>query len=382
MNRVAICIGSTLLLGAVSSCIAFPPIAILPVAGVTPVAPDKVIAPENAKQLSALTEMTVEGAGPIAALIFQADGKSLSVAYANENRFRRWDLATGTLTRSFEITPITLGGASFDASGGLLATSAGALWDEHKFDDDFPGYQVWDTVTATNLLKTNNYYNSALTRHIFSDVRRTPDGRWLLTILNSADDVVRGLSTLVIRGVATGEVGDAYINFARRRGEDDFNVVAFDASGEYFAAADEAGKVAIFKFLPPRYPSEAYAVVRQPDGAGIRPLALAFDRRRHWLAMVRGDYLTVWDLQANRQNPAMEVVMPNRNSPTASLAFNPAGDLLAIGSAMGWQLWDVAKQTKLAEHLGTPTYAVAFNRQGHLFGTGDDRGVVTIWGLP
>ena len=49
------------------------------------------------------------------------------------------------------------------------------------------------------------------------------------------------MKTIFIIGVSPNDVvGDGYVNFNRQPEEDDFDVLAFDLQGEFFAAADES----------------------------------------------------------------------------------------------------------------------------------------------
>jgi WD40 repeat protein len=158
-------------------------------------------------------------------------------------------------------------------------------------------------------------------------------------------------------------------------------VIAFDVQGEFFAAADESGKVAVYPFRPPAYPKQAYAVIEKPSRLGPRPLALAFDQRRRWLAGVRGTELIVWNLQSPWYERQLEVAVGSVSGLTASLAFDPSGNLLGVGTANGWQIWDVKDKKLLAQGTGQ-VYAVTFSPDGRLFAWGDANGVVHLWGVP
>jgi WD40 repeat protein len=210
----------------------------------------------------------------------------------------------------------------------------------------------------------------------------SPDGDWVLMISTSADRSLEGFKSFSTYGMAGDQGSEGYINLVRKREEDDFDVIAFDVQGEFFAAADEAGKVAVFPFRPPKYPRQAQAILEKPGPLGPRPLALAFDPRRRWLAGVRGDELIVWNLQSLRYERQLEASVGHIAGLTASLAFDPSGELLGVGTANGWQMWNVKEKQLVTQGTDVRVYAVGFSPDGRLFAWGDANGVVHLWGIP
>jgi WD40 repeat protein len=206
----------------------------------------------------------------------------------------------------------------------------------------------------------------------------------MLFMVDSASEVLAGLKNVHIVGSLVKGVGEVFVNFDRKPEQDDFDVLAFDAAGDLFAAADEAGKVAVYEFRPPNYPEHAYAIIERPtEHLGPRPLALSFSPTRQWLAAVRGNQLVVWPLQTLGFPRQIEALVSAQAGVTAALAFNPAGDLLAVGTSDRWQIWDVANKKLLIDEITqTPIYAVTFSPDGRLFAVGDANGVVQVWEVP
>jgi WD40 repeat protein len=97
------------------------------------------------------------------------------------------------------------------------------------------------------------------------------------------------------------------------------------------------------------------------------------------MAMVTTDHLVVWNLQARLNNMLIEESLPY--SPLAGLIFSPDGNLLAVGTAGGWQLWSMGDKKLLLENEQA-TFAVTFSPDGRLFAWGDAGGVVHLWGVP
>jgi WD40 repeat protein len=369
-------------------CLAFSACSNIPAAGeapmpvVTPALTIQAITVKNAARLTEVSLLATDDAGPVAALAFAPDMQTLLVAYGSEGKLRHWQLADGGLLRTLDVCPVGLGGAAFDSAGTLLATSAGAEWEAHRFDDEYLGWQVWDVRTGSIVEQFGKTYDSALTRTLNPDILLSPDGHWVLRIRTSADKSLDGFSSLSIWGLVTEQTSGVYINFDRRPEEDDFDVLAFDVQGEFFAAADESGKVAVFSFRPPQYPKQAQAVIEEPSDLGSRPLALAFDSRRRWLAGIRSTELIVWDLQSPWYERRLEASLGDVVGLTASLAFDPSGTLLGVGSANGWQIWNIEDKQLVAQGTDVEVYAVMFSPDGCLFAWGGANGLVHLWGIP
>jgi WD40 repeat protein len=318
-------------------------------------------------------------------MAFTPDMQSLLAAYAHEAVLRHWRLQDAALVHTFDVYPVELGATAFDGTGREFVTAAGWAWETHKGNVDYVGARVWDTQTGGLILREPQKNTSPGTLSgisIMIDVVLSPDGQWLLASEAVADNRVPDFKSFFQLEVATGRIGTHLVDFARKREEDDFDVIAFDSVGEYFAAAGESGEVDVFLFNPPEYPAQPRATIEQPGPLGERPLALAFDPRRHWLARIRGNEVVVWDLQSSGYNRQFVGKTGETVGPTASLAFNSAGTLLGVGTANGWQIWDVQKQVLLAQGVDSEVYSILFSPDGRLFAWGDSEGVVNIWGIP
>lgn len=65
-----------------------------------------------------------------------------------------------------------------------------------------------------------------------------------------------------------------------------------------------------------------------------------------------------------------------------SLAFDPSGALLAIGTSSGVQIWPTETGRELLTLPGQWVYAIAFNANGTVLAWGDDAGVVHLAAVP
>ena len=160
--------------------------------------------------------------------------------------------------------------------------------------------------------------------------------------------------------------------------------MAFDSASLYLASANVNGNVDIERFnseglLEPIEGGSSLerAIPSNEFKKELKPLALAFDDARTRLALLHDNEAIVYDLRAWRQ--MFKVTLSSTTGKRGGVAFDPSGQLLAVGTQDGWQIWDVAHRKKLCEQAGIGTYAVAFSADGRAFVWGDLDGHVHIW---
>jgi hypothetical protein len=336
----------------------------------------------NVDRMVEISQVTGVVGNEVAAVAFAADQGNLLAVYNGTGGLYEWRIANQQIVRQFSVGAVGLGGVALDADARRLAVSAGAEWINHLDDEAYLGGQLWSIETGELLDEAGKYYNSTVTRTYFSDIQLTPDGSWALTIVTSAYPELRGLNTFFSFDLDSHKTGEGYTDLRRHPGEDNFNVIAMDGQGEYFAAADDTGQLAVFRFEPPAYPKEPALVLRPPDASTAPPLALGFDPGRHWLAAVRGTELTIWDLQAPSNGEKVLAALTGTPGLSAALAFSPRGDVLAVGTASGLELWDVQNGSPLIQVTDNGVYAVAFDDKGQRLAWGDAEGTVHVWALP
>jgi len=164
------------------------------------------------------------------------------------------------------------------------------------------------------------------------------------------------------------------------------DAMVLDTTGEYIAVANINSAVAIVRLGSSGAIDDLEGMNRLESGVGpngldrdmkLKPLALAFDQARKQLALLRDNEAIVYDLGTFRQ--IFRATVTSSTGPAGSIAFDPSGQLLAVGTQDGWQIWDVAHSTKLFEQTGAGTYTVAFSADGRAFVWGDLDGHVHIW---
>jgi len=239
-----------------------------------------------------------------------------------------------------------------------LESGWGSNWEAH----------VWDIRNGTFVTIASSYNDPPTT------LAMTPDAKWL--VVANQD--------LFVDEISTGNLTRSE-RFRYQSSVDRIEALAFDPAGEYLAVANANGSIAIVHLNPSGeleiWKSTTLEMSAFPTGSvdyqAVKPLGLAFDTTRKQLAMLRDNEAIVYDLGAWRQT--LKVTVTSTTGPAGSVAFDPSGQLLAVGTQDGWQMWDVAHSKKLFEQVGAGTYTVAFSADGRAFVWGDLDGHVHIW---
>jgi WD40 repeat protein len=341
-----------------------------PTSLLTPARPAAPLTAGNVSEMTELAKFEVDGAGPVAALTFTPDGEHLLAVYGKEGMLRRWRVADGVLLAALDVGPVGVTAAAFDAAGRILATGAGqtSLAVEAGYDVDLRGARLWDTQTGQLVFE---FYALG---PFLADVALSPDGHWLV-------GTARGGLTVWDATTGHGVLGSAGSTELTGIGHVPVmpDVVIFDPTGEWVVLGYEDGEIVgeIWdgEFFKGGF-QWRYGSIGEISSA--KPLALAFDPTRRWLAAVIGDELRVWN--SPRLAFSGRLTVKVGEGPTAAVAFSPDGRLLAVGTGGGWQVWSVPGFELLASGRDQAVFAVAFNPDGRLLAWGDAEGVVHLWG--
>ena len=277
-------------------------------------------------------------------LAFTPDGTTLAVGGFSD-LIRLWSISAGTeIATLAEDSPVQ--SVAFSRDGTLAAGTA----------DGTVG--LWN---ATNRTQTATFGEGSPV----TTVAYSPDGKTLA----AADD--------------SGHVGlwattpGSKVTFSDGDGSPVTNV-AFSPDGKTLAAGDLAGTVGLWNTSSRRRLTglnevmETYSTAFSPNG---RTLAVGY---------LFG--VDLWNITAGKR-PALESskgpTLVEGGSGSDSVAFNPAGTVLAVGDYRGGVgLWDVASRHRLAAmNEGGSVNSVAFSRDGKILAVGDTNGDVTLWGV-
>jgi WD40 repeat protein len=361
-----------------SACIRRPSIPKLP-EGPTPVPSIPGYSPITASNAGALTELSsvvVAPGEPILALDIDSI-TNLVVAVAAHGTTVMAPLVESTKSVTREVVPmVTQTVRAVNATMGIVVSSSfdpvdlpsTSLKAQMK-DRDGWEYHIWNIRSGIEQGVAHDYGKQA------TAVVISPNGDRLVT---------SSIGDLVVYNAVTGKqisyLGISYDN----NSVNSIVAMAIDSANEYLATANVNGDVQVNQFTSEGLPA--------PIGGGsdlegsipsdefkkeLKPLGLAFDPTRTRLALLRDNEAIVYDLSAWRQ--IFKVNVTSTTGKRGGVALDPSGQLLAVGTQDGWQIWDVAHSTKLFEQVGAGTYTVAFSADGRAFVWGDLDGHVHIW---
>jgi len=329
----------------------------------------------NVRTLTELSSVDTGTRNAVVALdIDSASGRVMAVTQIG--RITQFPLAEPSKSITSDVGPVSLRSIAINAASGMLASSSDNPSNTPPDAPSHPpGYQWWEIHTwkvgstlATTLTVVYNLSPSA--------ILLPPTTKLLIES--------HGNQILAYEATSGKEVGKYWMANETRFTQIDAMVL--DTTGEYIAVANINSAVAIVRLGSSGAIDDLEGMNRLESGVGpngldrdmkLKPLALAFDQARKQLALLRDNEAIVYDLGTFRQ--IFRATVTSSTGPAGSIAFDPSGQLLAVGTQDGWQIWDVAHSTKLFEQTGAGTYTVAFSADGRAFVWGDLDGHVHIW---
>ncbi len=349
---------------------------------VSPLYAYTVLTPGNLATTTELAHFapTTETAGPVAALALTSDGQSLLAAYAQEGVVRHWHLESGTLMETFDVSPISVAATDFDMDGRLLVAAAGQTprAEAAGYVANIRGSRLWNAQTGELIWEIDSTPDID---NMISGVALSPSGQWLAQVEPQSLDVFGTLGQNSVLRLSLGGTEDP---FRDRWIGTTPDIVAFDDSGEIVAWADREGRI---EFLQRDLALDSFVSMEPPrridwakNNDYTQPLALAFDRSRSWLAIVRSEKFELWSLGGKYIHRVFSDDIST--GPTSDVAFSPVSDLVAVGTSEGWLIWDVKQENRLAQGGDASTFALTFSADGRLFICGDENGIIHIWGVP
>ncbi len=222
------------------------------------------------------------------------------------------------------------------------------------------------------------------------DVAFSPDGHWLASTGNAANDVGQ-VFLWDMSSTVKPRPNQKFIGGTQR-----MLAVAFSQDGKKFVAAGDESKIFVWD------PQHCCAPIHEwPVNIKVRGLAFTQVKGHEYIAAIADNQVTFWDSSNGKQESALTLQIPTEKdgSRILSLAISPANDTLVVGSDDGYvTAWDL-KTGKQKIHacsyldptngagcgVGTYDYAttdirgVAFNADGTLLISGSSDHSVWLW---
>jgi hypothetical protein len=292
--------------------------------------------------------------GPVVALAFAPDGRSLAAAAQDRREVRLWDAKTGRALHTLAHVG-SVRGLAWSPDGRTLACpcSDGAVY-------------LWDSAAGRERRKLRGHSGAV------SAVAFAPDGKLLAS--GGADGTVR------MWDAATGEERCCV------KGGAEVVSLAFAPDGKLLAVTDAGGSGV--RLLDPATGAEQKTLKRPTRQGQLRAVFGPGGRRLASWGV--GDNfqreVVLWDVAAGEARQQLLVLGFDRYpSHLCQARFSPDGRAVAVGGPdRATRLWEVAtgqEVLRLRGH-GQDVQAVAFSPGGRVLATGGEDAAVLLWDLP
>jgi WD40 repeat protein len=315
--------------------------------------------------------------GPVQALSFTADGKTLAAGSIMETKF--WDVVTGEQRRIFPHGQIVARPALTPDGKTLVAGSA-----EH--DDQgrpLPGQLIaWDVATGKERLRVPA--NSGA----ISALALAPDGKTVAVGGLCWDDKLHS-------HVVPGEVKVYDLDTGEERfrcdgivGQESGNVLGFSANGRLLAVDidDKLGvAIDVWDVTTGRkratlsgHRGEVWGVAFSPDSKLLASVGGVQNAETR--SYTEGE-IKLWDVATGKDRAGFD----RQTHPVTAVAFAPDGKTFATGSTDGSvRLWDAAtgKERLVYREHSDAVLALGFSPDGRTLASGSADRTVKLWDVP
>jgi len=343
----------------------------------------------NIKQIDEVFTIQGEYQTSISALVIQPGNEHIRFVQSDEvTSVQTWNILSQEKVNQIDFDNLI--GATLNPNGLQLASYLNNPSKIAITSDPGYGFQVIDTETGEiTFSQSANALSLALSNN----------GEWIL--VGEAGgyglwNVVQQKPVLsVVSGGLSEHNGVTAVAFNK-----DNSRAAFALSGdrtEFYTLDLEINKKPVGTHFLQGPNDNAIAIQFSPDNQWLARLAdvsltffhiseierLMFESEEAQELLAIEDIKERWDAMLEIQKSVEEQTFTHTRTSIGSgtLAFNPNGDLLAIGTDNGWEIWDVDNQEMILEHETEGVYALTFSPDGRWFAWGDMNGLIHIWAV-
>lgn len=330
--------------------------------------------PLNVSTIHKLTEIqnfvSSEHGGRILGVNYTLDADQVLAVY-EDGYLVGWDIETSEVVLEHSLGIVSSKALSFSASGTLLMGAT-----EHMFKPDISNKMI-EYVNGLALWQVENgKLFRCITYPCDGGVNRKDGylgasidqkGRWNIVFSEP------GISTLDLSGKDPGRI--SAVNSWDADYQWNVGAIAIDSIHERYALVFQEGRIGLDSFNPSTL---VYRTIAEGNQNNLHEIVAAeFDPTGQWLAVIRDDHLSVWQVDKITGALYFERGIPN----AVTLQFGQFGKLLIVADDEKILIWDMEGK-KVAADFQTPSItSLAISEDNKLLLWGDAQGKVHLWAI-
>lgn len=329
-----------------------------------------------------LTELDVINptwdSGPVWAVQYSINKNAMFGLYGDDGRLVEWYLDTKNIVFAHELRIASSQAVQFSKDGRILLGSTGAIHKESENASSpvefLTGIAVWTTETGE--------LEKCLSHPCYEFPLENEEGR-TGAVMDSVgkyvfiyDDASVFITDLTGELPSRGSlVNSPDSDYWWRIGH-----IAYDSSNQRYAIIYQEGRIQMKDINPNQI--GPFIVLPALTAEGTKgeflniPAAL-FDPSGNYLAFIRGDQLSVWNVERNSGELFFDDEIPS----AFSLLFDRTGELLFVVSKDKIKVFDLLQKGIIVEYTTYGITTLNISEDNRLLFWGDENGAVHLWGV-
>jgi WD40 repeat protein len=305
----------------------------------------------------------------VIAVQYLSDTNRVLAVYEGDGSVIGWDVDTKTTVFEYDLHIASAKALLYIKSRNWLIGATEHLFKSnrlHRSIEYVNGLAIWDVNTG-ELISCVTYpcQQNSSGRDGYLGAAVDANGRWLYIFTEVTYELADLSNDKEGPSIGVNDLDAPY----------QWNIGAIAAGGRHdrYAIVFQEGRIGISAIDDIR-PYHILAEGKEGELGEIK--AAKFDPSGRWLAIVRDNYLSVWqveDEQAYFEDEVKDFV---------ELIFDQTGQLLIVASENKISTWSLDTKTRLAEYQATGITALSLSDDDRLLIWGDQNGQVHLWGIP